>query len=213
MKMIKILSPIATLLAIMALCLFVIKCSGLFPDYDPIFIENISGIIISLFLLCTVLTNYQWRHLYKTRDTQYDAASITISNLNETIKHRDNEIIELNEMVQEIQVRLEDERNLMSRAEKVGKPVAITADNSIYYSFEIKKEGGLIVTRKERNKPEKLAKTEKVPANFGLSIDNIVYIFANGKLRIFDPLNMLPKNCNPGVHSAPAGEPFENNKE
>jgi hypothetical protein len=213
MKMIKILDPIINILGIIFVLLLFVQFSGLFPEYNVEIIKTISDIIFAFFAFCLALTNYQCRHLYKIRDTQYDAASITIDNLNETIKHRDNEIIELNDMIQDIQLRIEDERDLMYRAEKVGKPVAITADNSIYFSFVVKKEGGLIVTRKERNKPEKEAKTEKVAANLGISIDSIVYIFENGKLRSFDPLNMLPKNCNPGVCSAPAGEPFENNKE
>lgn len=198
------------LLCLIFLISTILFFTGLIPDIPEEILKGVSGISFAVYAICLLITKEEYRKLYNTRDREFDYVSITMDNLENTLKsrditiqNRDKEINELNDMIEDYRENVNKKEEeikkfdnqlheiimLMYRAEASGKPVAITPDNSLYYSFEVKKEGGIVVTRKEKN--TKLNKTEKVNAKLGIDIDGIVHVFEKGRLIAFDPLNMI----------------------
>jgi len=206
MKTLKILKPISLILALIVVVSSFLFFSDILSAYvDKDTIRTVGQISFALWAFCILYTKEEYTRLYNRRDLEYEAASMTMDNQENIIKHRDNEVRELNDLAKEqhdrivhFKIKCNKNEDFMSnltdfilQVERGGKLVAITDDNNIYYSFEVKKEGGIIVTRKDKNAPPKSNKTEKVSASVGIAIDGIVHIFKDGTIRIYDPLNVM----------------------
>lgn len=204
MKTLKVLRPIMLLLCLIFFISTILLLTDIIPSIPEDILKKVSGISFAVYALCLLITKEEYRKLYETRNREYDSASITMDNLENTIKHRDREVNDLNDLIRDTQTNnttyrealkvvegnIANSKGLIEQIEQLGKPVAITMDNGLYYSFEVKKEGGIIVTRKDKN--SKLNKNEKVPARLGIDIKGIVHIFERGEIKPFDPLNMIP---------------------
>lgn len=144
-----------------------------------------SNLIVSILILISLSMNV---FLDSKIGNRLNLFQKTIDNNNSLIKTKDSVINNLNQKVinlhreiNRIEPTLDLLQKRLGKIHKYGSIVAISYDNHVYYSFEVKKESGIIITRSKGGKPE------KVKGFLGIEAAGIVYVFHDNGVHPFNP--------------------------